>query len=131
MRARLALWALGRATDRLHAAQEVQRDAMRTASDSGASLREIAGEAGLSHEQVRRIVRDRPRIGAYFVTVERRGVSPIRAQLLVRATSREAAGELAAWIAQRDRGGMFEATKVRRAAKDESAYPVLAYDDAL
>lgn len=71
------------------------------------------------------------RIGAYLVTVERRGVSPLRTQLLVRARSREAAGELGAWIAERDRGGMLESTKVRRTAKDESAYPALAYDDAL
>jgi hypothetical protein len=75
-------------------------------------------------EQVRRI-------GAYLVTVERRGVSPLRTQLLVRARSRQAAGELGAWIAERDRGGMFESTKVRRAARDESAFNVLAYDDAL
>jgi hypothetical protein len=104
---------------------------MRSALDAGASLREIAREAGLSQEQVRCVVRDPPRIGAYLVTVERRGVSPIHAQLLVRATSSDAAGDLGTWIAERDRGGFFEATKVRRAAKDESAYPVLAYDDAL
>jgi hypothetical protein len=76
-------------------------------------------------------LRERPRIGAYLVTVERRGVSPLQTQLLVRARSRRAAGELGAFIAERDRGGMFRSTTVRRAAKDESAFSALAYDDAL
>jgi hypothetical protein len=73
----------------------------------------------------------RPAIGAYLVTVERRGVTPLRTQLLVRARSSKAAGELGAFIAERDRGGMFHSTRVRRAARDESAFSALAYDDAL
>jgi hypothetical protein len=67
---------------------------------------------------------------AYFVTVERRGVSPLEVQLLVRAPSKQAAGELASSIAERRRGGFFEATKVRRAAKKESAFLPTAVDDA-
>jgi hypothetical protein len=66
----------------------------------------------------------------HFVTVERRGVSPLEVQLLVRAPSKQAAGELASWIAERGRGGFFEATKVRWAAKKESAFPPTAFDDA-
>jgi hypothetical protein len=124
-----ALRAVGVASDGLHAAEQAQRDAIRAAYNAGASLRRIATEAVLSHEQVRRIVqadRDFP----YFVTVERRGVSPLHARLLVRAPTHQAAGELASCIAERARGGMFEATKVRRAAKRVSAFPPQAYDDA-
>jgi hypothetical protein len=66
----------------------------------------------------------------YFVTVERGGASPLETQLLVRAPTREAAGELACWIAERQRGGMFEVRKVRPAAKKVSAFPNQAYDDA-
>lgn len=66
----------------------------------------------------------------YLVTVERRGVSPLRTQLLVRAPTDEAAGELAASIAERTRGGLFETTKVRRAPKRVSSFPPEAYDDA-
>jgi hypothetical protein len=44
----------------------------------------------------------------------------------VRATSKRAAGELASWLAERNRGGSFEATKVRRAPRGEP----LDYDDA-
>jgi hypothetical protein len=62
----------------------------------------------------------------YRVTVERRGVAPLDAQLLVRAPSKRAAAELASWIAEHKRGGIFEATKVRRAPTDQ----VSAYDDA-
>ena len=100
-----------------------------------AELERPAERAGLSRKSPKLELtmqrRERRGIGAYLVTVERRGVSPLQAQLLVRARSRKAAGELAAFIAERDRGGMFQSTKVRRAAKDESAFPVLAYDDAL
>jgi hypothetical protein len=46
--------------------------------------------------------------------------------LVVRAASERAAGELAIWIAERERGGMFEATNVRAARRDE----VPEYDDA-
>jgi hypothetical protein len=67
----------------------------------------------------------------YLVTVERRGLSPLRTQLLVRAPTHQAAGELASSIAERTRGGMFEPTKVRRAANRVSALPPEAYDDDL
>ena len=112
----------------MHAAEQAQRDAICAAFDAGASLRQIAKKALLSHEQVRRIVRDRRResTGAYLVTVERRGVSPLESQLVVRASSKRAAGELASWLAERNRGGSFEATKVRRAPRGEP----LDYDDA-
>lgn len=53
--------------------------------------------------------------GAYFVTLRRTGVSPLVTRLLVRAPSRRAARDLASCIAERDRGGFFEATAVRRA----------------
>ena len=49
---------------------------------------------------------------AYRVVVRRRGVSPLRVHLHVRAETPRAAGELASAIAERDRGGMFEAAKV-------------------
>jgi hypothetical protein len=83
----------------------------------------------LGRLEVRRIVRTGG-ISPYLVHVRRRGVSALDAQLLVRAPSRRAAAQLAACIAERNRGGMFEATAVRRAARDASAYPALAYDDA-
>ncbi|HEY3189240.1 MAG TPA: hypothetical protein VGJ70_17270 [Solirubrobacteraceae bacterium] len=123
-----ALDAVAEAAARLHAAEEAQRDAICAAFDSGASLRQIAKKALLSHEQVRRIIRHRQRdsVAPYLVTVERRGVSPLETQLLVRAPSKRAAGELAACIAERKRGGTFEATKVRRAPRDGP----LDYDDA-
>ena len=63
-----------------------------------------------------------PKAAAYFVTVERRGVAPLETRLLVRAPSRRAAGELASWLAERERGGMFEATMVRRARGRHTAY---------
>src|SRR3954465_8702422 len=80
--------------------------------------------------EVRRIVRARGQITPYLVHVQRRGVSPLAAQLLVRAPSRGAAAQLAACIAERNRGGIFKATKVRRAAPDAPAFPALACDDA-
>ena len=80
--------------------------------------------------EVRRIVRSGGGICPYLVHVRRRGVSPLDTQLLVRAPSRAAAAERAAYLAARSRGGMFEAIRVRRAASHESAYPALAYDDA-
>jgi hypothetical protein len=49
---------------------------------------------------------------AYRVVVRRRGVSPLRVQLHVRAETPRAAGELASAIAERDRGGMFEPAEV-------------------
>ena len=55
-----------------------------------------------------------PPVAAYLVTLERRGVSPLETQLLVRARSKRAACDLAACIAERRRGGMFAATWARR-----------------
>jgi hypothetical protein len=83
----------------------------------------------LSHEQVRRIAQG-DSVAPYFVTVERQGVSPLRVQVLVRAPSKRAAGELASWIAERKRDGIFEATKIRRAARKVSALPASSFDDA-
>jgi predicted transcriptional regulator len=113
----------------LHAAEDAQREAILAAKAAGASLRRIATEAGLSHEQVRRIVQG-DSVAPYFVTVERRGVSPLQVQLLVQAPSKRAAGELASWIAERNRDGIFEATKIRRAPKKVSAFPASSFDDA-
>ena len=127
--ARQALRGVAATADRLHAAEDAQREAIRAANEAGASLRQIATAAGLSHEQVRRILQGES-VAPYFVTVERRGVSPFEVQLLVRAPSKRAAGELASWISERERGGTFEVTKIRRAAKRVSAFPAPTYDDA-
>jgi hypothetical protein len=79
-------------------------------------------------EPFRKIIGDRKRElpTAYRVTVERRGVAPLETQLIVRAGSKRAAGELASWIAERKRGGMFEPTKIRPARGNE----VPDHDDA-
>ena len=127
--AREALRAVAEASEGLHTAEQAQREAIRAAHEAGASLRRIAAEAALSHEQVRRIVQGES-VLPYFVTVARGGVSPLETQLLVRAPTRQAAGELASWIAERERGGTFEARRVRPAAKKLSAFPPQAYDDA-
>jgi hypothetical protein len=66
----------------------------------------------------------------YFVTVERRGVSPLRVQLLVRGTSKRAAAEVACGIAELQRGGMFEPKRIRRAAREVTAFHPWSYDDA-
>jgi hypothetical protein len=124
-----ALSAVAAAAERLRASEELHRDAILAASDAGASLRQIAAAADVSHEHVRRIVRHRPHVTPYWVTVEHRGVAPVQARLLVRATSPESAGDLATWIAEHKHGGIFESKRVRRAGKDQSAYPMLAYDD--
>jgi hypothetical protein len=47
--------------------------------------------------------------------------------LVVRAASERAAGELASWIAERKRGGIFSATTVRPGPTDEA---LDYYDDA-
>jgi len=65
---------------------------------------------------------------AYRVVVRRRGVSPLRVHLHVRAETPRAAGELASAIAERDRGGMFEAAKVVALSKRTSVDPA-AFDD--
>jgi hypothetical protein len=115
--------------DRMHAAEDAQREAIRAAKEAGASLRQIASAAGLSYEQVRRIVQGES-VVPYFVIVERRGVSPLQVQLLVRAPSKRAAGELASWISERERGGTFEPKRIRRAARKVSAFAAATYDDA-
>jgi hypothetical protein len=66
----------------------------------------------------------------YYVTVRRRGSSPLEATLLVRAPSKDEAGGLAAAIAERRSGGMFEARKVRGAPAGRALPPADAYDDA-
>jgi hypothetical protein len=53
-------------------------------------------------------------LDTYAVTVRRSGVSPIRAEMLVAADSKQAAGELASTIAEQERGGIFEVASVRR-----------------
>lgn len=67
-----------------------------------------------------------PPLAAYLVTVERRGVSPIQTQLLVRARTKRDARDLAICIAERRRGGMFAATWARRVPADAAT----EYDDA-
>ena len=130
MRVRSALRAVAAASSRLEKAREVQRHAICAASEAGASLRAIASEAGLSHEQVRRIVGEQGEVSPYFVTVERHGVSPLKRRLLVRARSGSMAGELATWMAERSSGGMFEAVGVSRAGKHDWRRHEEAYDDA-
>ena len=49
----------------------------------------------------------------YQVTVPRRGPSPPTLTMLVCAASHEAAADLAAALAGRERGGTFEAGRVR------------------
>jgi hypothetical protein len=61
----------------------------------------------------------------YQVTVERRGPSPLRLRMLVGAESREAAAGLATALAERERGGMFEAGRVR-VAPDASEVDAVA-----
>ena len=64
----------------------------------------------------------------YEVTVRRRGASPLVTALLVGADSPERAVGVAVAVAERDRGGTFEAARVRRIARlpsvtvDEEAY---------
>jgi len=69
-------------------------------------------------------------VAPYFVTVERQGVSSLRLQLLVRGPSKREAGELASWLAERERGGSFAAIRVRRAARRVADFSAAAYDDA-
>ena len=49
----------------------------------------------------------------YQVTVRRRGPSPLTLTMLVGAESREDAASLATALAEHERGGMFEAGRVR------------------
>ena len=48
---------VARATEKLSAARSAHEDAIRAAAADGASNREIADAAGVSREQVRRIVK--------------------------------------------------------------------------
>ena len=50
----------------------------------------------------------------YSVTVRRRGIPSLEVRLLVRASSKTAAGALAAAVAERQHGGLFEPRRVRR-----------------
>lgn len=61
----------------------------------------------------------------YQVTVTRRGPSPLTLKMLVGADSREAAAGLATALAEHERGGMFEAGRVR-VAPDASELDVAA-----
>jgi len=124
-----ALKVVAATASRVRAVEDAQREAIHAAHEAGVSLPQIASDAGLSQEQVRRIVQGES-VAPYFVTLERRGVAPLHVQLLVRAPSRRAAGELASWIAERERGGIFEATRIRRAARTVAGFPPAAFDDA-
>jgi hypothetical protein len=57
----------------------------------------------------------------YSVTVRRRGIPALEVRLLVRADSKPAAGALAAAVAERQHGGLFEARRVRRARASAEA----------
>jgi hypothetical protein len=50
----------------------------------------------------------------YSVTVRRRGVPALEVRLLVQESSKLAAGELAAALAERRHGGLFEPRRIRR-----------------
>jgi hypothetical protein len=69
-------------------------------------------------------------MAAYFVTAKRRGISPLEVTMCVRAHSRDSAGELACALAERARGGLFEARRIRRATESEQRRQ-LAFDDDL
>jgi hypothetical protein len=79
-----------------------------------------------------RLDRERPgqqqagQLMPYCVTLERRGVSPLKQRLLVRANSKQMASELAAWMAERGHGGVFRVSSVRRT----SDRPADEFDDA-
>ena len=57
----------------------------------------------------------------YSVTVRRRGIPSLEVQLLVRADSKTDAGALAAAIAERQHGGLFEPRRIRRAHESAEA----------
>lgn len=52
-------------------------------------------------------------MSSYQVTVRRRGVSPLTLTMLVNASSRDEAAGIAMAMAEHERGGMFEAGRVR------------------
>ena len=87
-----ALETVTEAAERLHDGEQAHHDAIGAPFKAGASLwqivtktREIAKKVLLPHEQVRRVTRNGKRESptAYRVTVERRGVAPLDAQLVV------------------------------------------------
>lgn len=61
--------------------------------------------------------------GPFQVTVRRRGVSPLTLTMVVAADGPRQAAGLAAAVAERERGGMFEAGRVRRARRRWGATP--------
>lgn len=61
----------------------------------------------------------------YQVTVRRRGPAPLTLTMLVGAESRESAAALATGLAEDERGGMFEADRVR-VAPDASELDAVA-----
>jgi hypothetical protein len=63
---------------------------------------------------------------AFYVTVERRGVSPLKLKLVVAADSKDAAGGLAAALAERERGGTFAPARIRPARRHDG----LSFDEA-
>ena len=66
---------------------------------------------------------------AYYVTIARRGVSPLKLKLLVRATSKDEAAGLATALAELERGGIFSASKARPARGPLLREP-LSFDEA-
>jgi hypothetical protein len=118
---------VGEAAQRLRGAEQTQRDAIRAAFEAGASLRQIATKALLSHEQVRRIVRNHKQESptAYRVTVERRGLCPAR-DATGRPRSVEARRRRPRELDRRKQARRHvEATKVRPAP----THAALEYDD--
>ena len=57
----------------------------------------------------------------YSVTVGRRGIPSLEVRLLVRADSKDAAGDLASAVAEQRHGGLFEARSIRRAPQSAEA----------
>ena len=58
----------------------------------------------------------------YEVTVRRRGPSPLTVTMLVGAYSRDAAAGLATALAEHERGGLFEAGRIRGIGAELSAF---------
>jgi hypothetical protein len=52
-------------------------------------------------------------MSSFQVTVRRRGVSPLTLSMLVNAQSRDEAAGIATALAESERGGMFEAGRVK------------------
>ncbi len=64
-------------------------------------------------------------MSSYRVSLRRRGVSPLSLTMIVNAGSREEAAGLAVAVAEHERGGMFEAGRVKALG---AAVPALAAD---